>query len=400
MKRKKKRVLFRHKFYSRFFKILLYPLLYPIFHYEIKSKYKIGKDETIVVLSNHQSDLDPILIDMSFSKHLYPLATDTIFHDLGGSLLSHCFGVIPKRKGEADIKTVSLMKEVIEEKGSLLFFPEGNRSYAEFQFHISPNLPLILKSLKSTIVLFNIVGGSGTHPRWKDKHLRKGPFYGEIRKVLKYEEYKDMPNEDLYGLIKDSLYVADSSFKEKYKSKYRAQYLEKMLFVCPKCNSHSSLRSEKEHISCLNCGLTVTFNEDLTLTSKDPSFSFHLLNDWYQYQKKWMKELKTKEGEVLFKDDKVALYSAEPYKRRRLMFEGEMILNEKEMIFGTKRFVLSYISGASPISGNRFSFVYENKQYLVKGGERFNPLKYVLSFHRLDTLIKRENLDEYYKLED
>lgn len=399
-KSKPKYVLRRHKIYNKMLKVLIRPFLFLAFNYRIKNKYKISKGESVVVMSNHQTDLDPILIEFSFNKHLYPVGTDTIFHGLGGKLLRHCFGAIAKRKGEADIAAVASMNEAISEGGSILFFPEGNRSYAEFQFFISENLPMMLKNFKSTIVLFNLHGGTGTYPRWKDKHKRKGKFYGEVHEVLKYEDYKDIPNDILLQRIKDGIKVFDSESGERYKSEYRAEQLERMLFVCPKCGTHSHIRSEKDQIICDNCGLHVTFTEDLHLESEDKDFDFHILNDWYQYQKKWLLNYEVKPDSKIFEDKNITAYIADPYTKRREIYSGKVILTDKEIILGTKKFDLSGITSASALSGNRFSFTHKDHQYMVVGLERFNPLKYVLAFHRLDTALSRGDLEQYYKLED
>ncbi len=399
-KKKKKSVLPRHQFYNTLGKILVRPILHLAFGYKIKGKYKIKKGEQVIVLSNHQANLDPIFVEFSFNKHLIPVGTDTIGHGLRGKLLKHCFGFICKRKGETDIQATAHMSEVIKDGGNLLFFPEGNRSYAEFQFFISPHLPSMLKNFKSTIVLYNLHGGTGCYPRWKDDHRVKGNFYGEIKKVLRYDEYKDMPDEELYRIIVDNLRVFDSESNEKFKSKYRAQYLEKMLFVCPKCGKASTLRSEGEDISCLSCGLKVTYTENLHLKSEDPDFKFDILNDWYQYQRQWLLKMEIKEDSVIFEDENITCYLSDPNKIRRPIYEGKIVLTDKELILGTKKFALSKISGASPISGLRFSFTYDDHQYVVVGKERFNPLKYVLIFHKLDTKMKRENLDQYFTLED
>ncbi len=398
--KKVKSVRARHQFYNTLGKILVRPILHLAFGFKVKGKYKIQKGERVIVLSNHQANLDPIFVEFSFNKHLIPVGTDTICHGLRGKLLKHCFGFITKRKGETDIQATAHMTEVVKEGGNLLFFPEGNRSYAEFQFFISPNLPAMLKNFKSTIILYNLHGGTGCYPRWKGEQRIKGNFYGEIKRVLKYDEYKDMSNEELYKIIVDNLRVFDSESGEKFHSKYRAQYLEKMLFVCPKCGGVSTLKSKGVDVFCSSCGLKVEYTEDLHLKSNDPDFKFHILNDWYQFQKKWMLNYEVKENSVIFQDRGITCYLSDPNKARRPIYEGKIILTDKELVMGSKKFALTKIAGSSPISGLRFSFTYDDHQYVVVGKGRFNPLKYVLAFHKLDTKMKREDSDRYFTLED
>ena len=114
-----------------------------------------------------------------------------------------------------------------------------------------------------------------------------------------------------------------------------------------------------------------------------------------------MKDLEIKEGETLFKDDKVCLYAADPTGKRKVIYEGPMSINDKELVFGEQyQFVLKDLEGASVIRGDRFNFTYGDHLYLVVGPARFNPLKYVFAFHRLETGISINNLDLYFTLED
>ena len=132
------------------------------------------------MLSNHQTDEDPLCIVTAFDKPVYPVATDNIF---SGRLLNKFFSycsVIPKSKGKPDFRAVMRMQNYLKSGRSVLLFPEGNRYYAEFQFYITQELPMFLRRTKATVVLFNIHGGSGTSPRFKNKK-RHGPFFGSIK---------------------------------------------------------------------------------------------------------------------------------------------------------------------------------------------------------------------------
>lgn len=193
-------VLKRHSL----FRILLFPIAKIIAianHYKVKSHYKIKKGENYLILSNHQTDLDGILVMLSFNKPIYPVATDTLMSNgVLSKILSYTTGIIPKKKGIADYDANKKMLKCFEEGGSLLLFPEGNRTYAEFQYSFTSGFSKFIKLLKKPIILFNINGGTGCLPRFGNKR-RKGKFYGKIRKIIKYDEYKDMSDEELYNTI-------------------------------------------------------------------------------------------------------------------------------------------------------------------------------------------------------
>lgn len=390
----------RNDFWYAFWKpgVLLFSRLK--FNYQRKSKYKIKKGEQVFVLSNHQTDADATIVPASFNKALHTVCTDSITSNgFVTKLMMHCFAPVPIKKGAFDPNAIQMMMRVKQQGGNLLLFPEGNRTYAEFQYEIGMGTIKLIKSLQMTLVLFNLVGGTGVSPRF-GKKCRKGHFEGRIVKVLKPQEYNELSNEELYDIVKDSLCVFDSYKNYKYKSKSSAEYLERMFFVCPVCGRTECLRSEGQYLYCDACGLKVKYTENLKLESDNPNFKFTKLNDWYQYQKEWTRNfIIPKDQRVIYKDDEVKLYLSNAHQKRKLLSKGSITLTKDKLVFADKiEFDIKSIANASPISGKNFNFTSNNESYLVKGSARFNPLKYVFMFNKLDTLMNRTQVDKYYSI--
>lgn len=380
------------------FLILLKPLLAIKYGYRVKNKYKIKKGEPVLVLSNHQTDLDPLFVHWSFNKVLNTVATDTIFKKgfFGWNLKK--LGAIPKRKGLVDLSTNIAIIRSLNRGSSVLLFLEGNRTYADFQFYISNKIAKLLKSVKCPIVIYNIHGGTGSSPRFASK-TRKGKMYGEVKMVLKPEEYLKMSDEELSNLVISSLRVIDAESGELYKSNKRAEYLERMFYICPHCGAFSSLKSIGNNIKCTKCDFEMEFGEDLKLhkvSIQGPEIS---MKEWYNLQKQWTLNCVPAKGQVIFKDKNIELVSADAYEKRKKLYKGDIVLSDTELVFGDIKFPLININIASPISGTRFAFSDGEHNYLVRGFDRFNPLKYVLMFNRLETNMKLKNNDNYYRLE-
>ena len=222
MAKEKKLKPFKHPLLFPFAKFFFGLWARVVLGYRKKSKFRIQKGERILVLSNHQTDLDPVLIRLSFNRFLYTVATDNIFSNPKTVKWLTRLGAIPKRKGLVDIKSTIAMSNIAQQGGSMLLFPEGNRCYAEFQFFISENFAKLLKSLKCTIVLFNLHGGFGSMPRFGSKKRRKGPFYGRIKKVLKYKNYENLTVEESeYPFFEvDKAKINNLKMKGKYSFQY------------------------------------------------------------------------------------------------------------------------------------------------------------------------------------
>lgn len=391
-------VLRRHAF----FRTMAIPIL-KIFSmlkgYKNKSHFKIKKGESYLVLSNHQTDYDGLFIMLSFNRHLYPVATDTLMSNgTTSKLLNHCFGIIPKKKGIADYEANKKMLQVFEEGGSLLLFPEGNRTYAEFQFSFTKAFPKFLKTIKKPVILFNIHGGTGTNPRFANKS-RKGPFYGKIKKVLKYEDYKDLSDEELYEIISNNLKVYDSASKCSYTSNKRAEYLERLFFLCPRCGKVHCLVSSGNYIECKECGLKVEYTNNLHLKPNDDNVKIEKMLDWYNLQIRYIKNLEITD-DVIFSENDVGIYKSELYEKRTLISKGKIELYKDKLVIGDYVINIGDINIASPTGGNKFALNAGDKSYIVIGNERFNPLKYVLMFNKLETKMKQKETDIYYNLEE
>ncbi|MBO4217302.1 MAG: 1-acyl-sn-glycerol-3-phosphate acyltransferase [Clostridia bacterium] len=390
---------------SRRSNLLLFFLLKPLMFlftrvflgYRCRDRYRIKKGESVILLSNHQTDYDPFCILPCFSRPLYPVATDNIFSGALGRFLAR-IGVIPKKKGAADTQTTLRILRTLRNGASVMLFPEGNRYYAEFRYYIAPTLARFIKTTKATVVLFNLHGGSGVSPRFKHRN-RRGKFYGEIKRVLRYDEYSLLEDGELYRIITDGISVFDSDSGERYRSGARAEYLERMLFVCPKCKKTETLASSGDRVFCLNCGLSVIYREDLHFESDDPEFGFSRLIDWWSFQKKYMRELAAEPGETVFGDGAVRLFRTERFKKKVLLAEGELTADCSSLCIGGKRFGFDGITAVSVVSGRNLTFSCGDADYMIRGGERFNPLKYVF-------LINRHNAgsrgweDRYFNLED
>ena len=168
--------------------------------------------------------------------------------------------------------------------------------------------------------------------------------------------------------------------------------------LCEKTYKANMLKSKQNIIKCNNCGLEVSYEENLKLKSNDESFKYTRLVEWYDFQKEWMRELLIKDNENIFEDNDVELYMANPYSGKILLDKGNLNVNTKEITVGKTSFKIEDIETASPVSGRTLCVTINDNNYVIRGNERFNSLKYVFLFHKLDTKMKQNNTDKYYSI--
>lgn len=380
----------------RFFRALALPIarFYAALYGFRKERYKSREGEQFLVLANHQATLDPLFVCSSFSFLPYIVASDHLDSDgLGPRLLRYCFAPIYKHKAAADIKCIRTCLRVVKEGGSILLFPEGNRAWADYAFYIDPSVVKFIRMLKLPVLLYRIAGGYGVDPRWGGKR-RKGQFSGGVVRKLTCEEIDAMDDETLYQTVVQTLRSIDADSGQHYTSPRRAEYLERLLFLCPRCGKVETLTSQGAQIRCESCGLTAEYGEDLRLHSTDPDFPFRRLVEWYNRQKQWVAQYEATPEAVIWREEQVTVtdYSG---KKPRKCGAGPLCLTAEELSFAGITLPTAEICAATVIGGTKLSVSTAEASYLIRGAERFNGVKYLLMFHRLNTLIKE---DKYYGL--
>lgn len=387
-----------HKFYFSFFRVIA-PFLRCIYHFSYKV-FPVKKGEQYLILSNHQTLLDPALVCLSFKMPLYIMANDTLFNkSILSKLLRHCFAPIKKRKAVSDLSCIKDCVKIVKEGGSILVFPEGNRAWADFQMYIDPAICKLVRLLKIPLIMYNLSGGYGVDPRWGNS-IRKGHFCGAVKEVIGVEEIQAMDDEALYQRISAALRVIDSEKKQIYRSKRSAEYLERELFFCPKCKKISTLKSQADTITCQACGLEVKYKEDLALVFSDKQITFQTLVDWYHFQLEYLKKMEIEPGKRIY-EDADAVVIDKTTEEHCVLAKGQLILTDTRLqvdnglqadIFHV---MLTDIVAATVVGANKLVVTTKDKSYQIKGTKRFNALKYVLTFNRLNTGIKEE---KYYDL--
>lgn len=392
----KKHVKFRHRFYFALLRPVV-RLLACRYHFKTKA-VKLDKKQNYLILSNHQSFLDPAFVALTIKRPIYFVASDALWSRKWYiRLLLHVFGPIKMRKGMADVACIRTLCSVVKQGGTVAIFPEGNRQWNDSCFYIDRSVVKLVRILKLPVILYNFHGGYGVQPRW-GKGLRNGKYTGGIRQILSAERILAMTDDELYNTIVSGLKVIDSASGELYRSKSRAEYLERELFVCPKCGAQDTLVSHNNQITCTKCGLTAEYGEDLRLTCADPEFKFNKLVDWYNDQLRYVRNFDIESKQVLCSDESVHLYD-KTTQQRVLVAEGRLTLCKQSLSVSDWNMPTSEILGGSANDGNKFSFNTNNRSYLVVGGARFNGVKYLLFFNRVCEQIAKKGGDKYYGLD-
>ncbi len=392
-KKQKKWVKFRHKVVTVILYIVLAPYIYLKYGIHIE-RFREKTKRNYLVLLNHQTPFDQFFVGMSFDRPLYYLATEDIF-SMGwiSSAIRWLIAPIPIKKQTTDIQAVMNCLRVVRDGGSIVIAPEGNRTYSGRTLYMNPAIAGLARKMKLPILLYRIEGGYGVEPRWTDG-TRKGKMWAGVSRVIEPEEYDKLTNEELFELIRSGLYVDEAAVTGLYRSNKRAEYLERAIYVCPQCGL-AEFESSGNEIRCKKCGMVVTYGEDKTLSCGGEPFRFPFVAQWYDYQEDYINSLMVTDftESPLFCDSarlsEVIVYQRKNLLRKEAAFSlyGNRIVVDE----GTADelcFLFDDLHAVTVLGRNKLNIYCGKRVYQLKGGKRFNALKYVHIFHRYKNIQK------------
>ena len=389
----------------RIIRKLVFPVIWLMTHLRYPVQIETDHaDEQALILFNHQTALDQFLVSLAFPQPVYYVASEDLF-SIGplARAMEYTVAPIPIKKQATDIRAVKVCLRVAKEGGTIAIAPEGNRTYSGKPCFMNPTIGALAKKLGLPVLLFRIEGGYGVHPRWSDG-VRRGPMRAYVSERIEPEELKTLRPAEIYERIRLGLAVDETEIGGRYCGRNKAEYLERVLYVCPKCGL-ARFESRGDTVRCLSCGLTARYQEEKTLQSDDPAFSYRTIADWYAAQEAFVNALDTREHtrEPLFRDE-AALSRVILYKRKELLREkASLALYGDRVVIdeGTEQELtlpFAELSTVTVLGKNKLNLYHGETIYQIKSDKRFNALKYVQICARSRNIARGDFDDKFLGL--
>ena len=260
------------------------------FRYKLKpNKEEKNVPSPALIMANHQTTYDQFMLMCSFKRPLYFIASEDLFlNPILGPLMKWFMKPISKSKSKSDLSAVRKTLKILKQGSTVALFPEGNRTFSGGSWEIDISTAKLAKMAKVPLVLYKIDGGFGTDPRWGGK-IRRGKMSAGVVEVISTEQVQQMSLEELYQKIVGALRSNDYEKDIEFKSKKRAEYLERALYYCPNCNSFESLYSKGNYLYCENCEMVAEYTPDLKIKAVDGVLPYNNVYEWYNAQKEKLK---------------------------------------------------------------------------------------------------------------
>ena len=324
---------YRHRF--------VFFLLSPFFRLFLKIRYNFaaerynGKKTANFILSNHVCTMDPFMVSMSFRAPIYFVTSEHILR-LGfiSKVIKFLVDPIGKLKSTSDLVTVKQMLHKLKQNKNVCLFPEGNRTFNGVTAYIAPAIGKLIKASGVDVLFYVIEEGYLADPRWGET-VRKGQLTGRVKSVLRPEEYRKMSSDEIVTLVRNELFVQPTPIECKnsilFQGKCLAEYLERTVFLCPKCNKIATIQTKGDKGICTNCELVFEYLATGYLYGAE--LPFQTIYEWDMWQREYITSHRFYEGTLICEDRYEYMYLISRSKKNQLIGIGTLKLFTNKLQF-------------------------------------------------------------------
>ena len=118
----------------------------------VLGKENFPPDKSVVIASNHESNLDPILLGLACGRKLSYVAKESLFKNRVFSFFLFQVGAFPIRRDFGDVGAIKEALRRLQRRGRIVVFPEGTRKSHEGAKRVQPGVGLLAVKGNATII--------------------------------------------------------------------------------------------------------------------------------------------------------------------------------------------------------------------------------------------------------
>ena len=271
--------------------ILLFPLLKLLFKLEVDRKDYNPPDGPFLVVSNHVSFMDFLLVMLTFyPRRLNAVAAQKFYYYRPLNKLLPMMGCIPKNLFDPDVRSIIGIKAVLKRGGRILLFPEGRCTAGGAYMGVHKSTGKLVKKLGVPVISCHIEGAYTCMPFWR-KGIRLGRERITLAGLFSAEDTKALSIDDLNAIIDSRLGGFETPAPVKpfrtFKHRRLAEGLHNLLYWCPGCGRELTLVTENCNIRCTACGNAATMDRSAKLIPEAGSVAPETVQLWYKEQSRY-----------------------------------------------------------------------------------------------------------------
>ncbi len=250
---------------------------------------RLGKKEPCLFLMNHSSFVDlEIVSSLLYPRSFNIIATTDSF--IGKNWLMRQIGCIPTKKFTTDTTLVrDIMYAVRKLKSSIVLFPEASYSFDGKATPLPETVGKFVKQLGIPVVMISTQGAFSRDPLYNNLQRRKVNVSAKMEYIYSSDELKNTSAEEIHARICE-LYSFDNFRWQqtegiKIDAPFRADYLNRVLYKCPACQSEGHTVGRGTHLRCTKCNKEYFLSETGFMEATAGETELPHIPDWYNWER-------------------------------------------------------------------------------------------------------------------
>lgn len=165
----------------------------------------INRENTLIegkalILSTHQSHLDPLLIGVTFNERLNYLARRTLFNNKIFGFIITMLDAIELDRDRSGLAGLKETMRRLKQGKKVLIFPEGTRTADGMIAPLKPGFLSVARRSKVPLIPVAITGAYESLPR-TSKLPRRYPLRVAVGKTIEFAEFEQLSDTEMLSLV-------------------------------------------------------------------------------------------------------------------------------------------------------------------------------------------------------
>jgi len=184
----------------------LYTWIVPAWRLRIEGRENIDKKGTYVVISNHQSLLDILMLFRLFF-HFKFVSKIEIFKIplIGWNMYLNRYIRLKRGNKKSIARMMKDAERSLSEKNSVLIFPEGTRSFDGKIKQFKPGAFILAKKMQLPILPIVISGTNAALPKYTIDFCGSHTIRMKVLEPVSFSEFKDLSVEEISDLMRNKM---------------------------------------------------------------------------------------------------------------------------------------------------------------------------------------------------
>jgi hypothetical protein len=333
-----------------------------------------------IIIANHNTNIDPVLVALGFSRHMFFLSSEHALRSgFWSKVLMLICAPIPIDKTRADTYAIKEMLRRLKAGYNICLFAEGNRSFNGVTGPIPPATAKLVKTSGAALITYRLEGGYFTAPRWAT-NTRRGAMAGRVMGQYSALELKALSNAEVLSLlerdIQENAYERQQTKPALYRGRNLAEHIETALYLCPVCQGIGTIHSKGDSFFCA-CGLKGRYTESGRLAGE--ALPFSTITAWDNWQTEQLAAIVNSAGAgPLCADEDQRLFTVQTARESSFVGQGLLQMSRAELVCAGLTFPLQDINRLAVVGQMTLVFsLKEGTNYEIRSAAPRSALKYV-----------------------